>query len=124
MSLAVHYRAQPEADHAVQDAAQRVAARTGLVIQNGDMVVELRGLGARKGDAVNAFMRIAPFAGFRPVFVGDDLTDEDGFSAASILGGEGVLVGPARQTAALRRLEDVEAVFAWLNTAIAGSVTA
>ena len=69
-------------------------------------------------------MRIAPFAGARPVFVGDDLTDEDGFSAAFSLGGEGVLVGPPRQTAARRRLDNVDAVIAWLSQAIAGDTKA
>ena len=118
LSLAVHFRAAPEAEAAVRDAAQRIAGLTGLVVQAGDQVVELRGLGPRKGDAIGAFMRVAPFVGARPVFVGDDLTDEDGFSAAFALGGEGVLVGPQRQTAARRGLDDVDAVLAWLRAAV------
>lgn len=118
LALGIHYRAAPEAAHDVEDTARLIAARTGLVIQTGDMVVELRGLGARKGDAVNAFMHQAPFLGTIPYFVGDDLTDEDGFSAVRAFGGEGVLVGPPRATAASRHLEDVAAVLNWLGAAV------
>jgi trehalose 6-phosphate phosphatase len=124
LSLAIHFRAAPAAGDAVLQTAQTVAAQTGLIIQNGELVVELRGLGSRKGDALNAFMRIPPFAGARPLFVGDDLTDEDGFSAAFALGGEGVLVGRARQTAARRSLDNVAAVIDWLGQAISGDETA
>jgi trehalose 6-phosphate phosphatase len=120
LSLAIHFRAEPTANAAVLATAQSVASRTGLVIQGGEKVVELRGLGARKGDALNAFMHSSPFAGARPLFVGDDLTDEDGFSAAHALGGEGVLVGPERRTAARRRLATVADVTAWLSAATAG----
>jgi trehalose 6-phosphate phosphatase len=118
LAIGIHYRAEPAAAEAVQSFAQAIAARTGLAVQNGDMVVELRGLGARKGDAVNAFMHVVPFVGATPLFVGDDLTDEDGFSAVRALGGEGVLVGPVRSTAASRRLDDVDAVFSWLQAAL------
>ena len=58
-----------------------LARATGLVLQTGKMMVELRGPGD-KGDAVRMLMRDPPMAGARPLFVGDDLTDEDGFSAA------------------------------------------
>ncbi|MBV9509355.1 MAG: trehalose-phosphatase [Caulobacteraceae bacterium] len=118
LALGVHYRGRPEAAHDVEDTARRIAARTGLVIQAGDMVVELRGLGARKGDALNAYMHTTPFLGAVPYFIGDDLTDEDGFSAARALGGEGILVGPHRATAASRRLDDVAAVVDWLSAAL------
>ncbi|MGZ3375374.1 MAG: trehalose-phosphatase, partial [Phenylobacterium sp.] len=71
--------------------------------------------GANKGDSVRAFMAAAPFAGARPVFVGDDTTDEDGFAAAQALGGVGVVVGAARPTGARFRLADVDAALAWLE---------
>ncbi len=83
------------------------------------MVVELRPPGADKGDAVRAFMSEPDFAGARPLFVGDDLTDEDAFLAAAELGGGGILVGAPRETAAKWRLDDVAAVSAWLTEAAA-----
>ncbi|MDB5671002.1 MAG: otsB, partial [Alphaproteobacteria bacterium] len=59
------------------------------------------------------------FASTRPLFVGDDLTDEDGFAAAASMGGGGILVGQARQTAARWRLDDVRAVIGWLEASVA-----
>jgi len=82
------------------------------------MVVELRTPGPTKGDAVAAFMAEPPFAGARPIYVGDDLTDEDAFTAVAEAGGYGVLVGAGRETAAAWRLEDVDQVLAWLGAAL------
>jgi trehalose 6-phosphate phosphatase len=62
-------------------------------------------------------MREPAFAGARPLFMGDDLTDEHAFEAAAALGGAGVLVGPPRDTAAAYRLDGVSEVAAWLRAA-------
>ncbi|HMC91944.1 MAG TPA: trehalose-phosphatase, partial [Allosphingosinicella sp.] len=113
-SVALHYRLAPHREEEAVALAQSLAARTGLVVQRGKMVVELRPCGADKGDALRALMAEPPFAGARPVFVGDDVTDEDGFRAATALGGLGIIVGPPRETAAHYRLPDVEAVHRWL----------
>jgi trehalose 6-phosphate phosphatase len=118
LAFAVHYRKAPERAAEVSGVAERIAAAFGLQLQPGSMVIELRAPGHDKGDAVEAFMAEAPFAGAAPVFVGDDLTDEDGFQAALRLGGFGVLVGRERQTAAAFRLQGVEAVLGWLEAAM------
>lgn len=115
LGVALHYRGAPREAGAVAAFMERTARRHGLWVQHGNMVVELRPEGATKGDAVRAFMTEPLFAYARPVFVGDDLTDEHGFEAAAGLGGAGVLVGPARPTAAAYRLESVAAVAAWLD---------
>jgi hypothetical protein len=99
----------------VIEAGERLSQATGLVLQLGDMVVELRTPGADKGAAVIAFLREAPFLGATPVFIGDDLTDEDGFAAANRLGGFGILVGNRRPTEARYSLPDTNAVFKWLE---------
>jgi len=113
--IALHFRQAPDAAEAVEGFMQELATRHELAIQRGAMVVELRPHGADKGDAVRAFMGDSPFRGARPVFVGDDLTDEHAFAAAADLGGAGVLVGPARVTAAQFGLPSVAAVTAWLE---------
>ncbi|HWU14833.1 MAG TPA: trehalose-phosphatase, partial [Caulobacter sp.] len=119
LSVALHYRAIPAACETVREVARRLEATTDLVLQEGDMVAELRTAGADKGQALEAFMAEWPFQGSRPIFVGDDLTDEDGFLAAAAAGGYGVLVGSTRrQTLARYRLDDVEAVLGWLEAAI------
>ncbi len=84
------------------------------------MVLELRPAGADKGDALRKMMTEPPFAGARPWFVGDDLTDEHAFAAAAALGGDGILAGPPRSTAARWRLDGVAAVAAWLEEAAGG----
>ena len=75
----------------------------------------ITGSGANKGGAVRAFMAMPPFAGATPMFVGDDLTDEDGMIACNEAGGFGVLVGDRSPTSARFRLPDVPAVYQWLN---------
>ena len=115
LSVALHYRNAPACAEAVIEAAERLARSTGLVLQLGDMVAELRTPGADKGAAVTAFLRESPFTGATPVFVGDDLTDEDGFAAARRLGGFGVLVGQPRPTDALYRLDTQGEVLNWLE---------
>lgn len=117
--VALHYRQAPEAEQKAAKLLSEIAQRTGLTLQRGKMVVELRPPGADKGDAVRAFMTEPDFAGARPLFVGDDLTDEHAFRAAAELGGGGILVGPERETAARWRLPDVSAVSAWLAEAAA-----
>src|SRR3546814_16206263 len=79
------------------------------------MMVELRLPGIDKGSAITAMLGEPPFAGHRPVFLGDDLTDEPGFAACAAAGGVGVLVGPLRDTAATYRLDKLPAVRPWLS---------
>jgi trehalose 6-phosphate phosphatase len=119
LSVALHYRNAPEAADIAKTAAEKLAKRTGLHLQHGDCVVELRTPGADKGDALRAFMAEPPFNGALPIFVGDDLTDEAGFAAAQDLGGYGVRVGsPERPTAARYALADIEAVLVWLEAVV------
>jgi len=77
------------------------------------MVSEILPAAANKGLALQALMRVPPFAGRRPVFVGDDNTDEDGLAVAQALGGYGIKVGPGA-SAAQYRLDDVQDVHRWL----------
>jgi trehalose 6-phosphate phosphatase len=114
-SIAVHFRQAPDEAFRVEQFLSKLALRHDLALQAGKMVLELRPKGADKGDALRAFMTEPPFAGARPIFVGDDMTDEDAFEAAAALGGAGILVGPARPTAAQWRLANVDAVAAWLR---------
>lgn len=118
LSVALHYRQAPEAGEAALALAREIAETSGLALQPGHMVVELRTPGADKGQALAGFMAEPPFTGARPVFVGDDLTDEPAFAAADLAGGHGILVGPERNTAARFRLDDVNAVLDWLEAAL------
>ena len=112
--VAIHFRAAPEAEPALIAAAEAEAARApDLVAQAGHMVVEVKPAIANKGRALAAICARAPFAGRRPVMIGDDTTDEDAMRAATALGGFGVKVGPG-DSVARYRAADPAAVRAWL----------
>lgn len=115
--IALHYRRAPGEGPRATKFMEALARERGFSVQQGKMVVEIRPVGATKGDALRAFMTEPGFAHVRPLFVGDDLTDEHAFAAAAALGGAGILVGPARETAARYRLPSVAAVAAWLGAA-------
>lgn len=115
-SLALHYRRTPRlagyAHRLVR--AQLSLLGDAFCVQVGKRVVELKPAGRDKGMAVLAFMRELPFRGRRPVFVGDDATDEFAFQTVNALGGVSVKVGVGT-TAASVRLSGVEAVWKWLE---------
>ena len=115
--VALHYRDSLHAEAVVDAFARALAADTGLDLQSGKCVRELKVSGADKGDAVRAYMTEPPFIVGSPVVVGDDLTDEHAFIAAAALGGTAILVGEARPTAAQFRLPTVEATLVWLGLA-------
>ncbi len=118
LSLALHYRQAPERAAEVRKLARVLAVETGLTLQHGAMVEELRTPGPDKGDSLCAFLNRAPFKGARPIFVGDDHTDEHGFRAAQSLGGMGIQVGPRRPTEARFALAGVDAVLDWLEASL------
>lgn len=112
---ALHYRAKPSMEAATRTFAHALASAHGLDCKLGKCVVELMQPGANKGRAVTVLAAREPFSGCRPVFVGDDITDEDGFTACEELGGFGIQVSGRSPTAARYRLDDVEDVIAWLD---------
>lgn len=115
---ALHYRTAPHLADESHALASRLATETGLVLQPGKMVVELKASATNKGDALAAFMEGPPMRGGTPVFLGDDDNDEPGFAMAKKLGGSGVLVGKARDTQADWRLPNVSATLAWLRAGL------
>lgn len=112
---ALHFRKNPAAEAVALDFAGTLADAHGLAVKRGKFVIELVRPGADKGGAVRAFMSQPPFAGRAPIFVGDDITDEDGMSAAEELGGLGIAVGERPSAAARYKLADPAAVRAWLG---------
>jgi trehalose 6-phosphate phosphatase len=112
-SVALHWRRAPERSAECIAFMREIVDSTAFEVLRGHAVVEARPRGVHKGAAVRELSRHAPFAGRRPVYVGDDRTDEDGFRAALVLGGHGVKVGP-EPTEARYRLASVDAVHRWL----------
>ena len=114
-SVALHYRLAPQlasAAHAkVREAAEPLGDQ--VEVQDGKMVVELKPAGCDKGKAIADFMREPPFMGRVPVFLGDDVTDEYGFSVVNAMGGHSIKIGEG-ESAARWRLQNPAAARAWL----------
>ena len=117
VALALHFRRNPAAAAAAVRLARRLVAASDAdtEVLQGHMVVEIRPRGVDKGTAVRAFLAVAPFAGRRPVYIGDDVTDEDAFAVVNELSGISVAVGLRPHTGARYRLESVPTVHAWLE---------
>ena len=118
-SVVLHYRRAPEREEEcrrlVAEALDHCPDRLALFrLVFGKMMVEAVPAGGDKGTAIREFMREAPFAGRRPVFAGDDLTDEDGFGVVEELGGLGIKVGEG-ETRAPYRAASVGELIAWLR---------
>lgn len=117
-AAALHYRAAPARAAEARELMQRAVHGLGLDVIAGKAVFEARSPGIDKGTAVAHFMQRAPFSGRTPVFVGDDVTDEDGIAGAQSRGGFGVKVGTGTSAASLR-LAGPAAVHAWLRNSLA-----
>ncbi len=120
VTLALHYRRAPGlASHVHRTLrahlAAAIASEPGWCLQPGKSVVEVKPDGHDKGTAILEYMEEPPFAGRRPVFVGDDRTDEYGFAAVMDASGWAVKVGRG-PTNAPYRLPNVAAVRRWLAT--------
>jgi len=115
--VALHYRRAPqletEARGAIDDALD--AAGTDFRLIDGKMVLEIAPRAHHKGAALERFMRDPAYADRRPVFFGDDVTDEDGFAAVNAMGGISIKVGPLQGSAARYSVPDVGAVRCWLE---------
>jgi len=115
--LAVHTRAAPHllgrATQLVEEALIRLPE--GYRVIAGNAGVELMPLEAAKGAAIRRFMKIPPFVGRRPAFLGDDTSDENGFETINGVGGVSIRVKPQGPTAARHAIDDVAGVIGWLQ---------
>ncbi len=115
-AVAVHYRQAPKAKSKLRTEVRHlIEQRPDLQILDGKMVFEIRPCGIDKGTAIKAFLAEPPFVGRLPIFLGDDVTDEDGFVIVNDLGGHSIRVGGKAKTAARFRLPNVAAVIEWLE---------
>ena len=65
-----------------------------MLLLHGKMVLEVKPASASKGTAIRDFLAETPFFGRRPVFAGDDTTDELGFAWVQQVGGLAFKIGP------------------------------
>jgi trehalose 6-phosphate phosphatase len=95
-SLALHYRMAPQCKKAVDSEVLAIisALPPGTVeALPGKSVIEVKHSGFNKGTGIRALMECAPFKTRRPIFIGDDVTDEAGFAVMADFNGLAVSVG-------------------------------
>lgn len=115
LTISLHYRRAPQlGDGLTATMLEMLAPYRTLRLQPGKCVLEVCAAELGKGQAVEAFMHQAPFGGRRPVYIGDDLTDESGFEAVNAMDGISIKVG-AEPSVAGMRLPDPAAVLRWLS---------
>src|SRR5262245_14011928 len=105
-SLAIHYRLAPEKEQAIREAVLAICeewAPASVEVLPGKFVLEVKSMGFDKGTAVRHLMMRAPFQARRPIFIGDDTTDEAAFAVIAEFDGLGISVG--------RRFPDAAACF-------------
>ncbi len=95
-SVALHYRQSPASEPELLNAIRAICAdapHEAVEILPGKFVVDIKPAAINKGDAVDELMQLAPFAGRRPIFIGDDLTDLSVFDVVPKFGGRAYSVG-------------------------------
>jgi trehalose 6-phosphate phosphatase len=116
-SLAIHYRLAPDKRRAIEDAIDEIGAELppdSIEVLPGKAVIEVKKIGFNKGTAIRELMSQPPFAGRRPVFVGDDTTDETAFAVMPEFDGLAVSVGRMVPGVA-KRFETPSDVRRWLE---------
>ena len=114
-AIALHYRLRPELERRCRDIVLGVVGKhPDLRLLQGKMVYEIMPRGSDKGDAIQAFLSESPFLGRRPIFAGDDITDEAGFSAVNARNGVSIKIGGG-ESGARFRAHDVRQFRGWLN---------
>src|ERR1700709_249831 len=82
-SLALHYRLAPHAEKAIYEAVSLIRAdltNAPIEVLPGKCVCEIKHSGFTKATGVRELMTLEPFKGRRPLFIGDDVTDESVFA--------------------------------------------
>ena len=114
-SLALHYRLAPQHEAAILKGVSALCAGWPMIgILPGKAVVEIKQTGANKGTGIRKLMQALPFSGRRPIFIGDDVTDEFAAAAVPEFGGFAMSVGRA-MPGAVYRFESPTAVRNWLG---------
>jgi trehalose 6-phosphate phosphatase len=95
-SVALHYRLAPDKQRAIEDGVAAVCSAVpqgSVEVLPGKSVIEIKTSGFNKGTALRHLMAHAPFAGRRPIFIGDDVTDETAFAVVPEFDGMAISVG-------------------------------
>lgn len=94
-AIAVHYRAAMDKRDTLAKALEKIVQTSALPLRlmAGHAVYEILFTSTDKGHALSYLLTQPPFLGRRPVFLGDDITDEPAIMAAKHHGGHGIKIG-------------------------------
>jgi len=115
-SLALHYRLAPHAEKAIYEAVSLIRAdlpNAPIEVLPGKCVCEIKHSGFNKASGVIELMTHQPFKGRRPIFIGDDVTDESVFAIMPDFDGLAFSVGRRAQGVA-RHFDEPRDVREWL----------
>jgi len=125
-SLALHYRLAPHAERAIYEAISLIRAdlpNAPIEVLPGKCVYEIKHSGFNKASGVTELMNHEPFKGRRPIFIGDDVTDESVFAIMSDFDGVAFSVGRRAQGVA-GHFDEPRDVREWLARLIDGEAAA
>lgn len=115
-AFALHYRLRPDLkERCAAFVRRQTDHEPGLRVLAGKAVYEIVSRDTSKGAAIRAFMNEAPFAGRVPIFAGDDITDEAGFTVVNEMRGVSIKIGEG-PTLAEHRLSGADEFRHWLSS--------
>ncbi len=120
-SIAVHYTKAPHLRELVRSSVEAALSHhraEGVEIVEAHHVIEVKAIGFNKGTAIATLMKSGPFRGRVPVFIGDDVTDEDGFAVVRAAGGRAYSVA-TRRARTTYTFADPRSVREWLAALVA-----
>jgi trehalose 6-phosphate phosphatase len=95
-SFAIHFRMAPQHAATVREAVAAACAAypaDNIDVLLGKAVIEVKSSTSDKGSGIRELMKTPPFHGRRPIFLGDDITDEAAFAVMPEFDGFGFSVG-------------------------------
>ena len=117
LTMAIHYRRAPKLEEKVLKFVNKlIEGEKHFHAISGNMVIEIKPLGVDKGQSIALFMENEPFLDKLPIFIGDDVTDEDGFRYINANNGISIKVGTGTSSLARYNLDNVNAVHDWLGS--------
>ena len=115
-SIAIHYRLAPDLESSIIAAVTALCAQAPekeFEVLHGKCVVEVKRAGIDKGTGIRTLMQHPPFRGRRPIYIGDDITDEHAFAVLPEFNGIAISVGRAIPGAA-HRFDTPDEVRQWI----------
>ena len=118
--IAIHYRQAPEVKEVLLANMKSLITFLGneFNLLQGKMVFEIKPANINKASAVESFLKLPEFKNKVPVYLGDDITDEDAFVFVNAKKGISIRVGERKNTVAKNYLRSVGDVQIWLENLI------